>query len=291
MELSEVEREEILKRIIISLGVGTLAISEADSNAQLYHYTNIEALFNGIIVKDPESDEKAISLFATDSEYLNDYNEIHYGNTQIMDLIKNPESTDFPIVKKVDRYEDICQHYVTSFSRTKDSLPMWSTYGKRGNGIALGFDTVELITHLGLLYPCFYNKKEVRKFLKGLYSYMDEDSHFNSHFKFDTPVKEGYRDGYVHEQLTTLIKHPAYEYEKEIRFVCSSLQVKEINYRCVNNLIVPYTIMYLPKKSLKTIIIGPNLDSCRTKKSILQYLYSKGFKDVEVVESTVPFRD
>ena len=160
MEINALDKEEMLKRIIVSLGIGTLALSEVDKGELLYHYTNVEALFNGILVNNPSSDKNAISLFATDSEYLNDTNEIHYGNLQIDAMISDPFAEEFIVTKDVKKYEDI-QHFVTSFSRAKDILPMWATYGKRGSGIALGFDSMELLQNMAFVYPCFYHKSDI----------------------------------------------------------------------------------------------------------------------------------
>lgn len=52
----------------------------------LYHYSTIESLFSGILVKERESDDKAISLFATDHRYLNDEKEIKHGCDVLSDI-------------------------------------------------------------------------------------------------------------------------------------------------------------------------------------------------------------
>lgn len=287
--ISKNDKEEMLKRIIYSLGVGTLALTKGAESSFLYHYTNIESLFNGIIVKNPLSSNAAISLWATDSNFLNDINEIRYGQTQVKELIK--KKFDNEISKEIIQvYDDNVSRFIISFSKTKDSLPMWTTYGKGGDGISLGFDTLELLNNLAFVYPCFYRMSELKRFIKGFEKFIEDNSHFNTSFSFDTPTKTAFRDGYLHSLLSTLIKHPSFEYEQEVRFVCSKYQVKEIFYRYRNNMIIPYSQFFLPSSSLKKIIIGPTLDEERVKKSLMGYLDSKGFKHVDVEISTIPYR-
>ncbi|MBQ4126552.1 MAG: hypothetical protein IJD72_01100, partial [Alistipes sp.] len=55
--------------------------------ALLYYYTDIDALLNGIIVKDPK-ENKEICLWATRCTHLNDKNELMEGIEQMKKIVK-----------------------------------------------------------------------------------------------------------------------------------------------------------------------------------------------------------
>lgn len=59
---------------------------EKPGDSDLYHYTTIEALYNGILRKDAETDEE-ICLRSTSALYLNDPEEIKIGLSFIEKLL------------------------------------------------------------------------------------------------------------------------------------------------------------------------------------------------------------
>ena len=246
----------------------------------LYHYTNIEALFNGILVKDSPKEGEEISLYATDHRYLNDIEEIKGGCKRLKEKLGPMlegiinEDTDFDELFDKDE-----PRYIISFSLNPDSIPMWSTYGRRGNGIALGFDTKKLVSSIKDIHPCIYTEKDMDEALKLLHDKTNFDSENALFFVL-----------YACLHMVNLIKDSSYEYEKEIRFLSVQVDVKDRKYRYANNLIIPYIQKFLPKEALKTITIGPNLNTEMVKRSVREYIDSLGFKDVEIKISDVPFR-
>jgi hypothetical protein len=58
-----------------------------ESNNLIYHYTSLDALFNGILVPNPQQ-HKEICLWATHSNYLNDKSEIEFSSELIDNKVK-----------------------------------------------------------------------------------------------------------------------------------------------------------------------------------------------------------
>ena len=275
-----------------------------DEDKIIYQYTNIEALFNGIIVKEPKKTNEEICLWASHYMYLNDPTEIaiiqEYIN-EILDKYFVEKDNDKTII---DLISDT-KYFITSFSTTLDSLPMWSMYGKNGSGIALGFDKDAI--HRGSknepLCRCVYLDKEVKnkiEFFCERYKgkkITKEDFSIGLGFSLFAILlatvlkgnKEQFDDIVSFLQFIMGLKSPAYNFENEIRLIVQP-EDSEIKYRSQNNLIIPYTENFFPKKVLKEIWIGPTNDMERTEKSLRSYLDNKGFSDVKICRSIIPLR-
>lgn len=275
----------------------------------LYHYTSVDALLGGIIVKDKPRPGKEICLWATNCRYMNDPEELNTGiqfaNKVLDSFFDESMQDDCKQKEEEERLKD--KTYITSFSSAVDCLPMWGMYGQNGRGLALGFDAAVLKTSFNLL-KCVYATEENEKWLKEEFSkwveapgdwrkQMDGKNIFSKIFE-----SLGYLLG-TYVLLWALGKHSAYVYEKEMRSMLileernqgtkdSSVAKKEIiKYRLKNNLIVPYVELYLPKSALKEIWIGPTNDMERATKSLRIYLDHMGFNEVEIKQSKVPYRD
>lgn len=293
-EIKDNEVDSIGKTTLSLMLTGTFALIDTGKkladikHSLLYHYTSIEALFNGILVKNNIQENKEVSLMATDSEFLNDPTEIELG-AKVLSIL--PEinryfrfgDSDSEHIKK--RFKHCC---IISFSRSMDSLPMWSLYGKKGDGISLGFD-IDVIMKSGVcVFPCFYDVKILKKFIKAIRK-LSEDERIPDDAKCNSLPRKAFQDTLLYIILSRLIKDPAFEYEKEYRHI--ALGDDSVNFRYANNMIIPYKMVYLPKDALRQIIIGPNLEPERTKKSVQAYLAHLGFEHVEVKISDVPYRN
>lgn len=266
----------------------------------LYHYTSVDALFGGIIVKNNPEPGKEICLWATNCRYMNDPKEFSTGIRLAHEMLDIPSNESIQAAS-----EQIKEYiYIISFSSAGDFLPMWGMYGQNGHGLALGFDTAVLKTFFSL-FRCAYATEENKKWIKERISeltYVPND--WWKHLEEEDIVSKIFES--FGEQLVVYIllwalgKHPAYEYEKEKRAIFhikkdahdSSESDKEaIKYRLRGNLIVPYIELYLPKSALKEIWIGPTNDMERATKSLKTYLDHMGFNEVEIKQSKVPYRD
>lgn len=97
---------------------------EPDLPTKIYHYTTIEALFNGLLTK--KGEDGKICLRATNAIYLNDPEDIKIGMEYLHKILGTGVSlSDFETLTK-----NCANTYVTSFSAKKDHLPMWHMYAE-----------------------------------------------------------------------------------------------------------------------------------------------------------------
>ncbi|MDV6265071.1 DUF2971 domain-containing protein [Rhodococcus globerulus] len=89
-----------------------------------------------------------------------------------------------------------------------------------------------------------------------------------------------------------LVKHKAFEDEREWRLVMADFVQKPIpEFRSSATLgVVPYIVLNLPKKAIKSIVVGPGRHAKLRAESVKQLLTQLGISDVEVINSEVPFR-
>ena len=266
----------------------------------IYQYTNIDALFSGVVVKEPKLNEE-ICLWASNQMYLNDPNETVTGQKFFEEIVYEYFVEKDNNKNKSNSYEGT-DCFITSFSATKDSLPMWSMYGKNGAGIALGFD--KNIIHKGsndALYKCIYLDKVTKNKIASLCKKykgkkIDEETFIILFIAivlatlFNVQDKEEQSELKPIAQFMLYAKEPAYKYEDEVRLLIQPNENLAIKYRCQNNLIIPYIENFFPKKALKEIWVGPTNDMERTIKSLETYLNYMGFSDVEIKKSEVPYR-
>lgn len=269
----------------------------------IYQYTDTEALFNGIVVKEPKKEGEEICLWASNYLYMNDPNEIATGQKYVDELLKEYFIEDNRDKITLD-IEDSLDYYITSFSMNVDSLPMWNMYGKNGAGIALGFDRAIIENTNSTLYKCSYLNNELKNKVKAFCEKVKGEKISKEALDFIFTIAMFAlllnKDKKESEQMINLLipfllfmiyaKDPAYKYEDEVRLLIHSDQNSKIKYRIQNNLIVPYIENFFPKEALKTVLVGPTNDMKRTIKSIKRYLDSKGFDEVDVIESKVPYR-
>lgn len=127
----------------------------------LYHYTTIETLVNGIIRED-----SSVCLWATHCEFMNDPTELQDGIAFVSNLLSKlkPEKTKEEYVKLL--YKRLSDVFLVSFSQKSNSLPLWNTYGNRGNGIAIEFENLESTSETSLLLRCWYDPDRDTRYLK-----------------------------------------------------------------------------------------------------------------------------
>lgn len=93
------------------------------------------------------------------------------------------------------------------------------------------------------------------------------------------------------EQLC-LVKSNAFKDEREWRVVVAEVSRKPIlEFRPSSTLgVVPYIVLRLPSKAIKSIVVGPGRHGKLRAESVKQLLAQLGMSDVEVINSEVPFR-
>lgn len=270
----------------------------------LYHYTSIEG-FMGIFSKCTKENPK-ITMWATHSMYLNDPTEYKFGKSICQKLllevedeleipeterlsnriyspeeIQEQETMDY-IYSTIPSMIDWGQPYLFSLSKNSDSLPMWTTYAKNGQGLALGFNEFDLQEHMDLkIGECCYASYDDQEYMKRYNRIKDMwRSLYNGRENIERSkiadlIFNTYRSLFKEEFL--YIKHNGYNYEREVR--CIVVKDKSNNdvilYRNSNNQIIPYIERHIGVNCLKRIVIGPCADKEKVRASLMMLLYDK----------------
>lgn len=298
-------------------------------NNLCYHYTSTEAFLR--IMDDV--DDKSLKFHASDVFYLNDPSEMRFGYEVIMNFIPKIEKEldvdeRIKLSKLWDRdktytnkewnnihlkmiEDSIYSPYIISFSRNRESLPMWRMYGNNGTGVALGFDlrlyAIERknVNGTSLLDLTHFDYKKIYsvdveygKILKFGYPYINA-KHF--YFEYLKSVKEETDIEMIAQmQLRTIskiilgaapyLKHDAYSDEKESRLVNSCHSSNDIKFKTNSaGRLIPYIEVEIPKAYLKEIMIGPCCNYDSMKRCIDIRLSQKGFKEYEITHSKIPY--
>lgn len=299
-----------------------------------YHYTTLDSFLKMIEGSKKQSGDgklKDFILWASSIYALNDPQEFLYG----YNLLWNEELKS--IEKKLHIKEDInrisevwneieghkteqdCNKeliqtlfnshdvpFVLSFSKAKDSLPMWNTYANKATGICLGFDNREFIINLDNIDDIkILNKLGAQDVDYGVIGDLAKKiltSFYKNYYKKivsseDASQKIFFKKQYLAISASTIlafIKHKAYEYENEsrlIRFVLDD-QKELIKYRSnTNGNIIPYIEVPIKAEYLNSIIVGPCANFEMVRREITAILQSVGIDNVKIEESEVPYRN
>lgn len=238
----------------------------------LYHYTSIEALINGIIVKKPNKGEE-LCLRATHNRYMNDPTEFEKGIALLNNLLSISNQLYGIDVKGAESalksYKS--DFYFVCFSEEPDNLPMWNMYGSQGHGVALKFEKFQQEQSNDWIIKCDYLINNVK-------------SRFEELNKISLDVALSYL-----VLMPFILKNPAYSYEKETRFVGSFKDV-ETHYRYRDGMAVPYKNVFIDKCILKSIVIGPAANQDEVEYSLRNFLDDNGLSHVVIERSQIPYR-
>lgn len=191
----------------------------------------------------------------------------------LQDAIRNFKE---PIEKEADTYLESNTRFITSFSALEDTLPMWSQYGDKGNGVCLVFERGPMYNEQDLLHITYISKNdETVKKIERLQAALKEKG-----INFYFALLDKYRN---------FIKYDDYRTEDEYRYLV--VQEKEDNWTINTdyNLVAPYidrrvTIGNTDKKNnskssfpfvLRRAILGPSMANQRYNVWQLNYMASR----------------
>lgn len=297
-------------------------VDPAKSTPTLFHYTNAVGLVG--VIKNRE-------LWATGSNYLNDPTEVSFAASALVDLLRErlgreDESEDartLAIISLLERafvdphspeqyHED--RSFISSFSRTDESLTLWRLYGGR-NGFSIGFDEDRLLAWVGHEFPVGDKSGLTR-------SEQEKHDGLNANFQLSAriqdvsygedrvlpildkvlavPPEEGNPFGYewrVREVLSQLssIKHGAYADEREARLI-----VQEVHHHVLDpsirisaaGALVAYRKIVFPFEAVQSITMAPGANSSQTRRALEALMMQGGrgpYGHVEIRECDLPF--
>ena len=256
----------------------------------VYHYTNIDNLEKIITKKDDGT--PVLNIHATHCMFLNDHYENILGLTilgKCLTMIEeelniSPPQKLSPLLMNKSDWEKRMKSftpnigrnfYVFSSSRERDSLIMWSAYGNKGDGVAIGLDWniikqyAEGEDYQGFSGKCTYWNKDM---LVGL-----SDPSSNIYKKIKAKYKEmtspqmrsffldfyGSEDVINKEILQSLLSyystfHKTEEWQNEYEYRCmfGASMESVCFYKSPRGNYVPYISIELPITALREIVIG-----------------------------------
>lgn len=283
----------------------------------LWHYTNVNAFFGMV-----ESGE----IWASASTRLNDESEYVYGLSVLADVLselttryrgdwRSVQHTAEAILAKfterdaAERFRE--ELFVVSASIDGDSLSQWVHYAGV-DGVAVGLsDVVPLYTKgqlagqaysgpmdglTGEWIPMFYQEEELKRQVQDLATDILEE-HSQVKIQPHELVRYAKEIRTRVEPVLLRAKHPSFQSEGEMRFVCSPMRGEEPEFRPVRSALTPY--LALKPKSLPgtersrlpitRLRLGPTV-ARGAERTFSRYLSSRGYGDVIVDRSQAPYR-
>ncbi|MCV3771439.1 DUF2971 domain-containing protein [Enterobacter sp. RD4-1-1] len=269
----------------------------------IFHYTDLNGL-KGILDNN--------SLWATNIRFLNDENESVHGCLCFKNTIEHlnedivSEREKIVLRGAIDLYmgEDVYfskymkNVYSISFCRSNDKLSQWRGYGNM-QGVCLEFDENLLINnldyeglkllHKDVIYTDENSTVEMNDKITGFFRGLEvsELEFFDSFVAFIGACE-------LVEENIPFFKNIGFSEEEEFRFIFTPKNnMKKVSFRVNSYGLIPYLEMKMiegARLPLKRIIIGPSKDKQLLRSGIEMFLTSKGYDDVEIQDSTVPYR-
>lgn len=276
----------------------------------LYHYCSVESFFKII-------NSKTIRL---NSLYLmSDYLENQWIYNHISDVNNHFHIDDSNLfIKGIWRYlnEVLFIPFIACFSSSGDVLSQWRAYSDNASGISIGFNTEYFeineqppdltkinIIHMSWGQVIYEEKKQKEKVIEIFQQYSDEIKADD----YDLVMQKSTECGAKLVSISPVIKNPNFSEEQEWRIIhpvrvgtvdnriYAFDAANNIEYFHSNNRIVPYIPLDLSEKKdiikpINEIYLGPKNPDIKNKASIIGFLQEKGFENVEIKVSEVPYR-
>jgi hypothetical protein len=269
-----------------------------DKPPSISHYTTIGGMMG--IIEDG-------CVWASNVSYLNDREELTHGlsgATRALEIVTKDEtyakwvSSLRAVVKEIQSGR-MPNTYAACFCQGSDVLSQWRGYGGSEQAVAISFDRADLEALLSsqkaVLYPVVYGKLNAnQQITEQLRENLDELTIFE-HAAGDYSLAEKRRRAYrMLSRLLPQFKNIGFQDEREWRFVVQHETVREqVCFRAVGNVVVPYIKLGPGEGSplpIRRIRVGPGREMDLTKRSVELYLGSRGYSDVKVFITKVPFR-
>lgn len=277
-------------------------------NGRIYHYTTIAGL-KGII--------ESNGFWASDNRFMNDTEELRHGFELVRNVVKELGSRErlpnfksiltaiFDILPKPHENSNL----ITCFSLSRDSLEQWRGYGPSG-GICIGLGRANSDEVSPLIDPpdLLLHRVTYAKRAK-IVRLISIIRRFRQQYIKDRKAMECWPDDHdnnyterLSHSLTfasVLFKNDAFRSEQEVRYVITPAHASRftdgMQFRASSVGLIPYvnTAGYGPQDKrlpISEVIVGPSPHQDVIAGSLAKFLKAKGYHDVQVELSNVPFR-
>jgi len=297
-------------------------LREINEIQYVYHYTSFEVLF-AILEQYRKSNDKDKLMFRASNIFkVNDPSEMQLG----YDVIKSylPEYEKQKTIPSYLKLSEVYEHleyekkciedylesikgnivkignipYVICFSANEDYLPMWSLYGKRGSGVCLKFNLLDI--------ACYDNQT-----IKGVVAYETEaglkslaeqmPSLYPVLHTIGSSEKISIEDkisnlATLNLSFSPFMKFEDYKYEKEFRLVyfnhygvdCRQ-DASTLLLSLPSQEVKPFVNIPIPSCSFGEVILGPSTNAEVMSEILKRELQACGLS-INVRKSKIPFQ-
>lgn len=273
-----------------------------NNNALRYHYTDATGLL-GILTSS--------RLWATDIQFLNDPSEGKVFPEALFRLMEEkqpaPTALERSIINGVreafSKPRSTAAGFCVSLCGNGDLLSQWRGYGNFGMGYAVGFEFGLNLPNpqLGFLYDISYGTAHLQELADDLL-----DIFATTPIKWKDDLFDQWAD--IIRFISVSFKDESFSEENESRIICNYTKSHHLftdeaplKFRARGGDIIPYIPLALnliknagdepAKLPIKRIVAGPGVDFERNRFSLHRLLEENGYEGVEVVRSSIPFRN
>lgn len=245
----------------------------------IYHHTTTEGLI-GIV--------STGNIWATDIEFLNDHAEFKAGLEELKRTCAQcsddapPElQPAYQVIEELIKENLIRRRlYISSFTKSRDDLRQWMSYGRPNASYCIAFDR-EALAH-GCGSASNGHSEQVYRLIDVDYSQAALKEHLRPDMlrsRIMKMSKDPSSDGAIFMPLfndlmfgTCSIKNSAFKDEKETRLIFSTRQVDQTSeatmFRSAGGMVIPYIPVNIPTAAIKEIIIGPTVDQVLAERGV-----------------------
>lgn len=286
---------------------------ELYESGDVYHYTSLTA-FQNIIENQ--------NLWFSDYAYLNDSSEVRHGvgmaNEIFGGVLDGSHADERTLLERIlilpaDKQPRIC---VACFSMDRDSLTQWKGYGSHAVGVAFGVTPLRFYFDLGKgvhvrYVPVIYDTEMKQRILGSFASDWSEAHKRDREEGHGHHLKSYKMLSGVFYEIVSVLKDDAFRDEREFRFIYQESPFIEPGmfspaaklFRFNGTVLAPYTTAadifrsqpnpkgaQFPRVTISEVIVGPHPKSGLVAASVREFLASRGYSNVAVHVSKIPFR-
>jgi hypothetical protein len=277
-------------------------------DSTLYHYTGVGSLMGMANTK---------CLWASNIYYMNDSKEIVHACNVLENVLRarlafgNPESSETEFLKQFQNWVNFCRTttydlFVFSLSEESSILSQWRSYTPHGKGVSIGFpkdllDSVMQKSNLRIA-KCIYKTHEQEQILSSLIekllrTFRQDESTINLTQAHPTQSYHPYLEKFRSEvlQVLAIIKHKAFEEEKEWRLISAyypMYTIPAIKFREGASMLVPYIEIPLgeSKPYFEKVILGPSPHQNLSMSALAKFLSNQNLCG-RTENSVIPYRE
>lgn len=279
-----------------------------DVDRTLYHYSGVGSLMGMAATK---------SLWASNVYYMNDSTEIVHACNVLENVLRtrlafgNPASSETEFLKQFQNWVNSCRSttydlFVFSLSEEPSILSQWRSYTPHGKGVSIGFPQ-NLLTSIMQksnlrIAKCIYDNHEQEEILGGLVeklliTFRQDESTIDltkaPQSQSYHPYLESFRSDVL--QVLAIIKHKAFEEEKEWRLISEYYPmhtIPSIKFREGASMLVPYIEIPLgeSKPYFEKIILGPSPHQNLSMSALSKFLSNQNLCG-HTENCTIPYRE